>query len=509
MRTRVILGLTLFAIACGSPPVAAPPATTQASPIVRVQTEANTIELPPSDDKRWCWTALPALPDDEDLPSPAAGHISLVTAKNDLWLAWTGQAGHLARWHEGAWEKISLEGMYVVLASDSAGDVVATTSVNGDKQSELHVEQRSNSSWTSLGVLEAFADPFTNAGDNDVLLDAHGNPIVAWTESKPGGGGGGPHVLRVARHSKDAWVPMGDQLDDDAQDVHLALDGEMNPWVAWRHGGMRSTTIRVAHFDGTRFADMSPPQQPPRGVLSLSLAMVGGEAPSIAFWDLNGERPGKHAFLLRSDERWISTEPPGSGSIALATRNDGSVVAAWSTTTVDQIDSVTMSRLTRDGWKEIVSGANLEPGDTDTRGVAIVNHGEGIYLAWGEDGSDGHSMRVIDVMPCAKDQTAQPFVASPLRSSLWPKTVGEAVDILLRDLAPEVKEKIRTTSRKDLIQFHFGLGMGIRNRFGLWQGNKDLAVSCGSVDIHPDSCSMKIIEALWEKLQQKGRVKNP
>ncbi len=44
--------------------------------------------------------------------------------------------------------------------------------------------------------------------------------------------------------------------------------------------------------------------------------------------------------------------------------------------------------------------------------------------------------------------------------------------------------------------------MGIRNAYGLWAGNKALLESCGSANIHPDECSMTIIEAVWDRLQE-------
>ena len=46
----------------------------------------------------------------------------------------------------------------------------------------------------------------------------------------------------------------------------------------------------------------------------------------------------------------------------------------------------------------------------------------------------------------------------------YPKTVEEAVDRLVAGLSDEDKEKIRGMPENDLIELHFGLGMGIRNR---------------------------------------------
>jgi len=56
------------------------------------------------------------------------------------------------------------------------------------------------------------------------------------------------------------------------------------------------------------------------------------------------------------------------------------------------------------------------------------------------------------------------------------------------------------------MNFHFGLGMGIRNEYGLWSGNEELMDSCreisGDKDHHVDSASTVIIKALWKYFQK-------
>ena len=58
-------------------------------------------------------------------------------------------------------------------------------------------------------------------------------------------------------------------------------------------------------------------------------------------------------------------------------------------------------------------------------------------------------------------------------------------------------------NKEDLIHYYFGLGMYIRNAFGLWRGNKALLDDCSKGEqVHPDTVSMIIIEALWEDLRK-------
>lgn len=87
----------------------------------------------------------------------------------------------------------------------------------------------------------------------------------------------------------------------------------------------------------------------------------------------------------------------------------------------------------------------------------------------------------------------------------WPKTVEEAVEQLLSLMSEKDKQNFRKTPKKDLIMFHFSLGLYIRNNFGLWQGNRELLQSINKSDfplVHPDDASSIIIEKLWKRLRQ-------
>ena len=96
----------------------------------------------------------------------------------------------------------------------------------------------------------------------------------------------------------------------------------------------------------------------------------------------------------------------------------------------------------------------------------------------------------------------------------WPKTVEEAVDQLVLTMSEEDKKALGNMPEKNLFLYHFGLGMYIRNQFGLWGGTEELLKSCGSYKypesayaefmgmmIEPDDASGEIIRALWKKLQ--------
>lgn len=80
-----------------------------------------------------------------------------------------------------------------------------------------------------------------------------------------------------------------------------------------------------------------------------------------------------------------------------------------------------------------------------------------------------------------------------------PRTLAEAVEVILGGLSKEDKDTVRSTPHADLIEFHHGWGTAVRNDLGLWGKNSELLESCGGG--HPDSASMAIIEAVWRRLR--------
>ncbi len=88
-----------------------------------------------------------------------------------------------------------------------------------------------------------------------------------------------------------------------------------------------------------------------------------------------------------------------------------------------------------------------------------------------------------------------------IKFPMFPKTVKEAAEIILSEMTGRGKLLVRNTKKEDLVKFHFSWGNEIRNRLGLWEGNEALITDAH--EIHPDSTSMKIMEAVWEELQKE------
>lgn len=82
-----------------------------------------------------------------------------------------------------------------------------------------------------------------------------------------------------------------------------------------------------------------------------------------------------------------------------------------------------------------------------------------------------------------------------------PKTLTEAVDLLIKLIPPDSKQKLATLNESDLEKEHMGLGLWVRNNFSLWKDNQDLIKSCEAIDA--DSASAVIIKTAWSKLRSK------
>ncbi|WP_298894943.1 DUF6794 domain-containing protein [uncultured Psychroserpens sp.] len=85
-----------------------------------------------------------------------------------------------------------------------------------------------------------------------------------------------------------------------------------------------------------------------------------------------------------------------------------------------------------------------------------------------------------------------------------PRTYLEAIDHIYNLLSDADRDYVKNVPFYDLIIFHRGWGMGIRNDLGLWGKNKELLDSCadanGTKTIHPENASQLIIEGVWKKL---------
>lgn len=99
-----------------------------------------------------------------------------------------------------------------------------------------------------------------------------------------------------------------------------------------------------------------------------------------------------------------------------------------------------------------------------------------------------------------------PYAIKPL-----PRNVTRAVDRIVADMYPELREKLLTTKREDLVQFQADWGKGIRNSLCLVAGGNDQLTrsACNGQLCHPDEASLIIMQSVWDRLQKVKKVLRP
>jgi hypothetical protein len=87
-----------------------------------------------------------------------------------------------------------------------------------------------------------------------------------------------------------------------------------------------------------------------------------------------------------------------------------------------------------------------------------------------------------------------------------PRTVDQAVDILIKEMTLFDKTSIARMEEHDLVDIHLSLGSYIRTTFGLWSGNEALLQDCRSKsdkeDMQENEASSVIIQELWKQLRK-------
>jgi hypothetical protein len=99
----------------------------------------------------------------------------------------------------------------------------------------------------------------------------------------------------------------------------------------------------------------------------------------------------------------------------------------------------------------------------------------------------------------------------PLAIKPLPRNVTRAVDRIVRDMYPELRETLLKTKREELVQYQTDWGTGIRNSLCLKAGGNDqlLRSACRGELCDPEEASMVIMEAVWTRLQGVKKVMRP
>lgn len=93
-----------------------------------------------------------------------------------------------------------------------------------------------------------------------------------------------------------------------------------------------------------------------------------------------------------------------------------------------------------------------------------------------------------------------------------PTDLDDCFRQLKKILKPEDIHQIRNRTEKDMSEYHFGLGMWLRNNWGLWAGSRLAKWFNEKGVFHPDDMSGVILDSFWRHLNEKpidleGQVK--
>lgn len=119
---------------------------------------------------------------------------------------------------------------------------------------------------------------------------------------------------------------------------------------------------------------------------------------------------------------------------------------------------------------------------------------------------------ILFVMSCSmldEGCTTGDYKLSPTKDSgtlfgvYIPKDVNDAHRELKKMLPARLVTKMKSGTKEDMIKYHFGLGMWIRNNWGLWQGSR-LSKYFNEIGVyHPDDMSGIILDTFWCDLNGK------
>ena len=85
-----------------------------------------------------------------------------------------------------------------------------------------------------------------------------------------------------------------------------------------------------------------------------------------------------------------------------------------------------------------------------------------------------------------------------------PTNLEDAFGELKKMLHPELLKEMKEGSEQNMIQYHMGLGMWMRNNWGLWGGSRLAKYFNGIGIFHPDDMSGVILDSFWRHLNSQA-----
>jgi len=123
------------------------------------------------------------------------------------------------------------------------------------------------------------------------------------------------------------------------------------------------------------------------------------------------------------------------------------------------------------------------------------------------------SALILDLMSASTGSNITDFSKKDFSEKLAvpPKTVNEAVGILMSEMPLKDKVTIANMTQGELVDLNSNLGAYIKNVFRLRYGNDELIESCRFVTknkkLNEDGASLTIIELLWKRLRKTHKIR--
>jgi hypothetical protein len=477
-----------------------------------------------------CWRSLAPETGDQDQGLAFTKPTLASTGPRDVWLAWEEYGSRILRWTNGHWlpqpepTRLDVPAMNeAVIAANSTGGVVVAVAANCKDRTTraLHIARAHEGSWEWLGTpLISALERSRKADEPSIGFLDREHLVVAWTEMRDVTLGG----LFVAQWDGLSWKRLG-ALRPGGDGFRLAprieVDAKKQIWLSWHEG--RPGGIRVARWDGSTWHDIGRQSLEKLAVdqdyLEQPSLVVDNNGTAWLLWlDVKGPRKTSLALARWDGVQWTAVPTPemqgGKRATVWSARmtlSDGVPIIAWSQADATDNHRLYVSKwVAGDRWSALLTGLHLVEGVSNVMDVRVAAADDDIlFVSWDEAGKDSRRTRLVQAYACAPGETPAQPLKSQVERDTWPKTVDEAARRLIRGLDDGSKTRLQTTKKDQLIEYHHGWGTVIRNSFGLWRGNMKLLESCGrGKKIHPDDCSMIIIEAAW-KLSQNPSGSTP
>lgn len=163
----------------------------------------------------------------------------------------------------------------------------------------------------------------------------------------------------------------------------MVVDASGNPWVAWNETGQSTAQTHVAHWTGNAW-DTSYPVIQHGSAGSLGLVLLNGQ-PLVAFSDFDQSHNIYQVVTqLWNGTTWLATsQGTRSGAFDLTSDASGPLLARAESAVNQMPTAVVVSRFNGTSWMEI---GRFDLGTQLISRPAIAADASGVFVAW-EDGS--------------------------------------------------------------------------------------------------------------------------